>query len=66
MKRFELVRLPFYLIIMYKRFHKNQWFIEKNPTIVNFPIRLIYSFFIRVIQLNMISAKSFFFELMGI
>ncbi|VDN56204.1 unnamed protein product, partial [Dracunculus medinensis] len=38
MKRFELVRLPFYLIIMYKRFHKNQWFIEKNPTIVNFPI----------------------------
>ncbi|VDM48592.1 unnamed protein product [Toxocara canis] len=38
MKRFELVRLPQYLIIMYKRFHKNQWFVEKNPTIVNFPI----------------------------
>ncbi|VDK71998.1 unnamed protein product [Anisakis simplex] len=38
MKRFELTRLPPYLIIMYKRFHKNQWFIEKNPTIVNFPI----------------------------
>lgn len=38
MKRFVLVRLPPYLIITYKRFQKNQWFIEKNPTIVNFPI----------------------------
>ena len=38
-KRFELLRLPEYLIITYDRFHKNQWFIEKNPTIVNFPIR---------------------------
>ncbi|VDD86410.1 unnamed protein product [Enterobius vermicularis] len=38
MKRFELIRLPQYLIITYERFHKNQWFIEKNPTIVNFPI----------------------------
>ncbi|MFH4978677.1 hypothetical protein AB6A40_005386 [Gnathostoma spinigerum] len=38
MKRFVLIRLPEYLIITYKRFHKNQWFIEKNPTIVNFPI----------------------------
>ncbi|KIH52575.1 ubiquitinyl hydrolase 1, partial [Ancylostoma duodenale] len=38
MKRFELLRLPEYLIITYKRFHKNQWFVEKNPTIVNFPI----------------------------
>uniref|UniRef100_A0A1I8EGJ9 ubiquitinyl hydrolase 1 n=1 Tax=Wuchereria bancrofti TaxID=6293 RepID=A0A1I8EGJ9_WUCBA len=38
MKRFQLVRLPPYLIITYKRFHKNQWFVEKNPTIVNFPI----------------------------
>ncbi|CAI4223319.1 unnamed protein product [Auanema sp. JU1783] len=38
MKRFELLRLPEYLIITYKRFNKNQWFVEKNPTIVNFPI----------------------------
>ncbi|GMT09097.1 hypothetical protein PFISCL1PPCAC_394 [Pristionchus fissidentatus] len=38
MKRFELLSLPLYLIISYKRFHKNQWFVEKNPTIVNFPI----------------------------
>ncbi|KAL7072495.1 hypothetical protein ACQ4LE_007945 [Meloidogyne hapla] len=37
-KRFELLHLPEYLIITYDRFHKNQWFIEKNPTIVNFPI----------------------------
>ncbi|CAB3397203.1 unnamed protein product [Caenorhabditis bovis] len=38
MKRFELLQLPDYLIITYKRFQKNQWFVEKNPTIVNFPI----------------------------
>ncbi|GMS79808.1 hypothetical protein PENTCL1PPCAC_1983, partial [Pristionchus entomophagus] len=38
LKRFELLALPQYLIISYKRFHKNQWFVEKNPTIVNFPI----------------------------
>jgi len=37
-KRFELLHLPEYLIITYDRFHKNQWFVEKNPTIVNFPI----------------------------
>lgn len=38
MKRFELLQLPDFLIITYKRFQKNQWFVEKNPTIVNFPI----------------------------
>ncbi|KAL3093226.1 hypothetical protein niasHT_022676 [Heterodera trifolii] len=38
LKKFELLHLPEYLIITYDRFHKNQWFIEKNPTIVNFPI----------------------------
>ncbi|CAI2352743.1 unnamed protein product [Caenorhabditis sp. 36 PRJEB53466] len=37
-KRFELLKLPDFLIIAYKRFEKNQWFMEKNPTIVNFPI----------------------------
>jgi U4/U6.U5 tri-snRNP-associated protein 2 len=37
-KRFELLHLPEFLIITYNRFHKNQWFVEKNPTIVNFPI----------------------------
>jgi len=30
--------LPEYLIVTYNRFQKNQWFVEKNPTIVNFPI----------------------------
>lgn len=43
-KRFELIHLPEYLIITYNRFQKNQWFVEKNPTIVNFPIRF-YKFF---------------------
>ncbi|PIC48046.1 hypothetical protein B9Z55_007172 [Caenorhabditis nigoni] len=38
MKRYELLKLPEFLIISYKRFQKNQWFVEKNPTIVNFPI----------------------------
>uniref|UniRef100_A0A915ER39 ubiquitinyl hydrolase 1 n=1 Tax=Ditylenchus dipsaci TaxID=166011 RepID=A0A915ER39_9BILA len=38
LKRFELIHLPEYLIITYNRFNKNQWFVEKNPTIVNFPI----------------------------
>jgi U4/U6.U5 tri-snRNP-associated protein 2 len=37
-KRFELTQLPEYLIVTYNRFRKNQWFIEKNPTIVNFSI----------------------------
>ncbi len=39
MKRFELTRLPPFLILYMKRFTKNAWFIEKNPTIVNFPIK---------------------------
>ncbi|TKR87067.1 hypothetical protein L596_011533 [Steinernema carpocapsae] len=38
MKRFMLTRLPEYLIITYQRFQKNRFFMEKNPTIVNFPI----------------------------
>lgn len=38
LKKFELLHIPEYLIITYNRFHKNQWFVEKNPTIVNFPI----------------------------
>ncbi|KFD52615.1 hypothetical protein M514_06462 [Trichuris suis] len=39
MKRFEITKLPPYLIIFIKRFTKNHWYVEKNPTIVNFPIR---------------------------
>ncbi|GIY82446.1 hypothetical protein CDAR_548501 [Caerostris darwini] len=39
MKRFEVTRLPPYLILFIKRFTKNTFFIEKNNTIVNFPIK---------------------------
>ncbi|XP_065186463.1 ubiquitin carboxyl-terminal hydrolase 39-like [Sycon ciliatum] len=38
MKRFEVTKLPPYLILVIKRFTKNNFFIEKNHTIVNFPI----------------------------
>lgn len=40
-KRFELSQLPPYLILCIKRFTKNTFFVEKNPTIVNFPIKSI-------------------------
>lgn len=39
MKKFELTNLPKYLILYMKRFTKNTFYIEKNPTIVNFPIK---------------------------
>ncbi|KAF7274773.1 hypothetical protein GWI33_012559 [Rhynchophorus ferrugineus] len=39
MKRFEISRLPPYLILYIKRFTKNTFFVEKNPTIVNFPVK---------------------------
>ncbi|XP_019863948.1 PREDICTED: U4/U6.U5 tri-snRNP-associated protein 2-like [Amphimedon queenslandica] len=38
-KKFELTKLPPYLILCIKRFTKNNFFVEKNPTIVNFPIK---------------------------
>jgi len=38
-KKYVLTRLPRYLIVHLKRFTKNNWFTEKNPTIVNFPIK---------------------------
>ena len=38
-KRYSLLRLPQYLILHMKRFTKNNWFVEKNGTIVNFPVR---------------------------
>ncbi|CAL8104347.1 unnamed protein product [Calicophoron daubneyi] len=41
MRRFELQRLPPYLILYMKRFVKNIFTLEKNPTIVNFPIKSI-------------------------
>jgi U4/U6.U5 tri-snRNP-associated protein 2 len=39
-RQYVITRLPRYLIIHIKRFSKNtQQYIEKNPTIVNFPVR---------------------------
>lgn len=38
-KKYILTKLPRYLIIHLKRFTKNNWFMEKNPTIVNFPVK---------------------------
>lgn len=37
-RRFRLAKLPRYLIVHYKRFTMNNWFKEKNPTLVNFPL----------------------------
>ena len=38
-KRYQLRKLPPYLIVCYKRFTKSYFVHEKNNTIVNFPIR---------------------------
>ena len=38
-RRYRLTRLPRYLVLHMKRFQKNNFFIEKNPTIVNFPVK---------------------------
>ena len=38
-KKYKILKLPRYLIIHVKRFYKNEFFLEKNPTIVNFPIK---------------------------
>ncbi|GJJ15259.1 hypothetical protein Clacol_009535 [Clathrus columnatus] len=39
LKRYKLQRLPPYIILHYKRFAKNNFVEEKNPTIINFPLR---------------------------
>jgi len=38
-RRYSITRLPPFLIIHIKRFQENNWFVEKNPTLVNFPIK---------------------------
>ena len=38
-KTYKLKHLPPYLIFHVKRFTKNNFFTEKNPTIVNFPVK---------------------------
>lgn len=39
MRRYSLQKLPPYLILQIKRFNRNNFFTEKNPTIVNFPLK---------------------------
>ena len=39
LRRFKCQRLPQYIILHFKRFTKNAFVEEKNPTIVNFPLR---------------------------
>jgi U4/U6.U5 tri-snRNP-associated protein 2 len=38
-RRFKITRLPPFLILHIKRFTKNNFVEEKNPTIVNYPLR---------------------------
>eukprot|EP01080_Neovahlkampfia_damariscottae_P006841 gene6841-11002_t len=38
-KKFQIEQLPECLIVHVKRFTKNNWSDEKNPTIVNFPVK---------------------------
>lgn len=38
-RRFRVLALPPYLMIAITRFTRNRFFTEKNPTIVNFPVR---------------------------
>ncbi|KAF9907370.1 hypothetical protein EC991_011019 [Linnemannia zychae] len=39
LKKFQITRLPNYIILHIKRFSKNSFVKEKNPTIVTFPIK---------------------------
>ena len=39
LKKFTITELPSYLILYIKRFTKNTFYVEKNPTIVNFPVK---------------------------
>jgi len=39
LKRYKCQQLPPYIILHFKRFTKNMFVEEKNPTIVNFPLR---------------------------
>ncbi|KAJ3048675.1 hypothetical protein HK097_010314 [Rhizophlyctis rosea] len=39
LRRYKITKLPRYLVFHIKRFTKNNWAQEKNPTIVNFPIK---------------------------
>lgn len=39
LKRFEITHLPPFIILYIKRFNKTRFLLEKNPTIVNFPVK---------------------------
>lgn len=39
LRRYKCQKLPHYIILHFKRFTKNIFVEEKNPTIVNFPLR---------------------------
>ena len=38
-KKFRIKKLPDVLILQISRFAKNNFFVEKNPTIVQYPVR---------------------------
>jgi len=38
-KRYSMRKLPPYQVFLIKRFRKNNFFVEKNPTVVNFPLK---------------------------
>merc|ERR1712223_756737 len=38
-RKFQITRLPPYIILYIQRFTKNTFYVEKNPTIVNFPVK---------------------------
>ncbi|KAD5960201.1 hypothetical protein E3N88_11673 [Mikania micrantha] len=37
--KYRVTKLPQYLILHMRRFTKNNFFVEKNPTLVNFPVK---------------------------
>ncbi|KAK2461491.1 hypothetical protein APHAL10511_005954 [Amanita phalloides] len=39
LRRYKCQRLPQYIVLHFKRFTKNSFVEEKNPTIINFPLR---------------------------
>lgn len=65
LKRHQLTRLPPYLILHIKRFTKNNLIEEKNPTIVNFPLRGVDLKDYVDPQLNLNSPMSTLYDLVG-
>lgn len=41
LRRLRLLKLPKYLILHYKRFYRNNFSEEKNPTIINYPVKQV-------------------------